>query len=153
MILDHDHAGSSPAPEAMTVSRERHAELERFRYQRNRERALSILGGWCVKCGATSDLQFDHVDPATKSFTISRALTRKPWQAVVQELAKCQLLCATCHKAKSDREETGLREHGTWAAIRRGKCKCPTCKDFFNAYRQQWRVGTGRTLKPRNLPL
>jgi len=37
-----------------------------------------MLGGRCVRCGATEDLEFDHIDPSTKRFTISGGLS-KAW--------------------------------------------------------------------------
>jgi 5-methylcytosine-specific restriction endonuclease McrA len=63
-------------------------------------RMREMLGGKCVRCGATSDLEFDHVDRHTKSFTIgSRAMSR--WDGLLVELAKCQLLCRPCHIEKT----------------------------------------------------
>ena len=58
----------------------------------------------CVVCGESDIrvLEFDHLDPAKKSFTVSQAvkLDRK-WTEVLQEIAKCQVLCANCHKRKT----------------------------------------------------
>lgn len=41
-------------------------------------------------------LHFHHVDPATKSFDISRAATRA-LVTVDAEIAKCVVLCSPCH--------------------------------------------------------
>lgn len=43
------------------------------RYEERRNKGLKLLGGVCVKCGTTENLQFDHIDPATKLFNIWRA--------------------------------------------------------------------------------
>jgi 5-methylcytosine-specific restriction endonuclease McrA len=63
-----------------------------------------------VDAGATEGLEFDHIDPSTKEFTIS-GLSRA-WDVLVTEAAKCQLLCRPCHVAKGaeDRPEPA---HGT----------------------------------------
>jgi hypothetical protein len=130
----------------MSVSRERRAELERQRYQRKRAEAIALLGGRCVTCGTTDDLEIDHVDRATKTYSISLMLSRTPWPQVLQELAKCQLLCHDDHKVKTLNEMIGPRAHGTWAAIRRAHCKCEVCRKFYNAYRREWRAS-------KNMPL
>jgi len=58
------------------------------------------LGGQCVGCGTTHNLQFDHIDRTQKSFNIS--LNRdKPYEELLQEVKKCQLLCKECHIIKS----------------------------------------------------
>ena len=59
------------------------------------------MGGKCVICGATENLQFDHINPLEKSYNISTNFFR---QDVDEELAKCQLLCSRCHleKTKND---------------------------------------------------
>ena len=59
------------------------------------------MGGKCVICGATENLQFDHINPLEKSYNISTNYFRKD---VDEELAKCQLLCSRCHleKTKND---------------------------------------------------
>ena len=31
-----------------------------------------MLGGKCECCGSTFNLQFDHIDPTTKSFSIAK---------------------------------------------------------------------------------
>jgi len=64
---------------------------------------LAHKGGACMDCGA-DDLHpacydFHHRDPATKvSGAIPAALTLT--DAVIAELAKCDLLCSNCHKTR-----------------------------------------------------
>lgn len=72
------------------VSRSRH---------RLKQKMVDYLGGSCKKCGfnkCISALHFHHVDPTTKSFTISGSHTRK-WSILQEELDKCILICANCH--------------------------------------------------------
>lgn len=75
-------------------------------WHRNR-RAWLDANGPCVNCGSSEDLQVDHKDPSTK-------VSHKVWSwspvRRAEELAKCQVLCKECHKAKS------AREHSEWQA-------------------------------------
>lgn len=107
------------------------------RYHRRHAQAIVILGGKCVKCGATEDLQIDHVDPATKEIELSKlwGVSEERWK---RELAKCQLLCRPCHKTKTSSEQR-RDVHGTWGMIRNRKCKCDVCKAFFNAYQRDYK--------------
>ena len=69
-------------------------------WEDRRTLAITQLGGKCVKCSSVHQLEFDHIDPATKSYTIASrpsASNVKFWA----EIAKCQLLCSVCHKRKS----------------------------------------------------
>ena len=68
-----------------------------------REILLEKLGGKCVECGSTEALEFDHIDPSTKSFNISAGY-HKPKQVLEEELSKCQLLCNKCHIQKSRKD-------------------------------------------------
>lgn len=71
--------------------------------------ARECLGGKCVKCGTTENLQFDHVDPATKLFRITK--WRKVKASVEEfwvEIAKCQLLCRPHHQEKTSVDLTGV---------------------------------------------
>jgi hypothetical protein len=36
-----------------------------------RKRLIEMLGGKCARCGSAESLEFDHIDPSTKKFTIS----------------------------------------------------------------------------------
>jgi hypothetical protein len=62
------------------------------------------MGGKCVKCGCTEALEFDHIDPTTKSFNISAGY-HKPMEVLEEELAKCQLLCVSCHREKTKKNQ------------------------------------------------
>ena len=133
--LTPEIAGSSPASPA----RFDRACYMRRRYHRKRQQFVALLGGHCAKCHTTKLLEFDHVDPRTKLFTISDCWDY-PLPVLLVELAKCQLLCRLCHREKTDAENTGKRLHGTWAMWTNGGCRCRVCRDFFNAYRRNLRA-------------
>jgi hypothetical protein len=74
-------------------------------------KAVEYLGGKCVGCSygsAKNDilaiLEFDHIDPKTKSFKISGNFHLR-WIDIKKELDKCVLKCPTCHKARHYLEE------------------------------------------------
>lgn len=56
----------------------------------------------CSKCGYNknlSALEFHHIDPETKSFTIDgRNLTSRSIESIFLEAEKCIVLCANCHR-------------------------------------------------------
>jgi 5-methylcytosine-specific restriction endonuclease McrA len=61
----------------------------------------------CVKCGENDPvvLEFDHLRPAEKSFGIARAISNgMKWSTILEEIKKCQILCANCHKRKTAQE-------------------------------------------------
>ena len=76
--------------------------------QARRARLIEMLGGKCVRCGATENLEFDHIDPSTKVFGVCAGLD-KAWDVLVAEASKCQLLCRPCHVAKGAEDRRELR--------------------------------------------
>ena len=72
--------------------------------------AVAYKGGACQNCGynrATTSLCFHHVDPSTKSFSLSKGGLEKDWEAIKSELDKCQLLCQNCHREHHSLERDG----------------------------------------------
>ena len=62
----------------------------------------------CVMCGMSDPrvLDFDHINPTTKSFGIARALHNiMAWEKVLAEIEKCQILCANCHRIKTSTQQ------------------------------------------------
>jgi hypothetical protein len=94
--------------------------------QARRARLIEMLGGECVRCGATEDLEFDHVDPSTKIFAVCAGLSRA-WDVLVEEAAKTQLLCKPCHMAKGAEDRPNLK-HGTYYVYWYWNCRCDPCR-------------------------
>lgn len=67
----------------------------------------------CVDCGEpdTRVLEFDHVDPASKSSKVSRMVADgRLIRLIEQEVAKCEVRCANCHRRRSlDEGHGGFR--------------------------------------------
>ena len=100
-----------------------HAAYRRQHYLRNRDiyikREVARMKGYreqnrvllleylrshpCVDCGQ-SDLvllEFDHRDPATKRREVGRLSMTKRWEIIAQEVAKCDVRCAACHRRRT----------------------------------------------------
>ena len=61
----------------------------------------------CIKCGETDPivLEFDHRDPSKKCFNITRGCADgKNFDLVLEEISKCDVLCANCHRRKSAKQ-------------------------------------------------
>ena len=44
-------------------------------------------------------LEFNHRDPFIKEFDISKGMQAEmKWESLVEELLKCDLVCANCHR-------------------------------------------------------
>lgn len=60
-------------------------------------------GGKCVRCGYSTclkALEFHHIDPSQKDFTISNDHFKL--QDAINESKKCILICSNCHKELHD---------------------------------------------------
>lgn len=71
--------------------------------QARRSSYLSTQGNCCKQCGSASELEIDHVDPRSKSIRIADIWSYSDAKRL-PELAKCQVLCATCHREKSKKD-------------------------------------------------
>lgn len=100
-------------------------EYQREWYASRRLKGIGLLGGKCVQCGATENLEFDHIDPAMKS---NHRIWSWSWARINEELAKCQLLCVSCHYTKT--LVFISTAGGTWATRKnhhKKGCGCRSC--------------------------
>jgi predicted HNH restriction endonuclease len=71
------------------------------RRKKLKQMAIELKGGKCQFCGYNKyggALDFHHVDESKKEFDLStRGLTRS-WERIKNELQKCVLVCANCHR-------------------------------------------------------
>lgn len=66
-----------------------------------KKKAVELLGGCCLLCGYHEyygALEFHHVDPSSKEFSLSGKGSTMGWDKAKEELKKCVLLCANCHR-------------------------------------------------------
>lgn len=123
-------------------------------YLKQRERALTrkielvnYKGGKCEKCGYSqnlSALDFHHLHPEDKSFQLdSRHLSNTNIDRLKEEVDKCVLLCANCHREThypeydSDNLQNLLNEVKTKNVKVLGKKRkqsiCPNCGKTFDS--------------------
>ena len=70
---------------------------------------LKFERGQCEDCGLPVDewnhpaMEWDHIDPMTKTFELSRAQNIKnmTFELIRAEADKCRLLCAICHRLRT----------------------------------------------------
>jgi hypothetical protein len=78
-----------------------------------RERTIYLIRYFethpCVDCGESDPivLEFDHI--GEKSFTIGNELSRRNWRAILDEMGKCDVVCANCHRRRTGRRRGALR--------------------------------------------
>lgn len=68
--------------------------------KRKKQRLVNSLGGKCCICGynkCLSALEFHHTNPTEKDFTIS-ANAHMAFEKTLEEVKKCILVCANCHR-------------------------------------------------------
>jgi hypothetical protein len=110
---------------------QRHYAANRQRYidqARERKQALALeRTGYlltffqehpCIDCGETDAvvLEFDHL--RDKRFDIGQSLPYRSWQSILDEIAKCEVVCANCHRRRTARRRGNLRMTLAEAALR-----------------------------------
>lgn len=133
----------------MSYTKEKRRNYQNTRRNKIRQELILYLGGSCVVCQATDQLEFDHKDPKTKSFTIASGLD-KPKDVLLAEIDKCQLLCKECHLKKTSKEpskNTGnipwnkgkyiqQVRHGNSSGYNTDGCRCNICLDWKSKSRK-----------------
>lgn len=76
-----------------------------------RQKAYEYLGPYlmshpCVDCAETDILvlEFDHKDRTSKNEDVSRIMRSGPLKQLIQEISKCDVRCANCHRRKTEKE-------------------------------------------------
>jgi 5-methylcytosine-specific restriction endonuclease McrA len=113
--------GAIPEERARTVRTRRLASYTRYGRQRRRRRKrelVALFGGACMECGyalSVAALEFHHRNATTKEFSIAKFGGSNV--KLMAEAAKCDLLCANCHRKRHAR--VGEHADPTAASIRR----------------------------------
>lgn len=62
---------------------------------------IDIMGGKCILCNFDAfpeALEFHHVNPEEKEFKLSGSSLSRSLESQIEEIKKCALLCANCHR-------------------------------------------------------
>lgn len=73
----------------------------RARRKKVRQMSVEYKGGKCEICGydrCIDALEFHHKNLYEKYFSISEKGYTRSWKKVMEELDKCTILCANCHR-------------------------------------------------------
>jgi 5-methylcytosine-specific restriction endonuclease McrA len=114
-------------------------EYMKKRRQARRAKFIDLLGGECVECGATDNLQFDHANAKKKRYDLNSVKDGKE-SVILKELKKCKLLCPECHLAKTKANKEHVNKdkkpsrHGTIWMYKRYKCRCDKCREAMSDY-------------------
>ena len=68
--------------------------------KRRKEDIVYVMGKCCQLCGynkAITALELHHLNPSEKEFSIGKILN-KNWNLINEEIKKCILVCANCHR-------------------------------------------------------
>jgi len=71
------------------------------RRKKLRQMAVEYLGGKCCFCGYDryfGALDFHHLDENKKEFGLSQKGMTRSWERTREEIRKCILVCANCHR-------------------------------------------------------
>lgn len=66
-----------------------------------RKKAIEYKGGRCEICGYSKcpeALEFHYADSSLKDFGVSEKGHTRSWEKVREEIEKCVLVCANCHR-------------------------------------------------------
>ena len=77
--------------------------LQKSRNKR-KEEMVYVMGDYCQICGynkCIKALEFHHINPKEKDFNFNKAES-KSWTITCEELKKCILVCANCHREIHD---------------------------------------------------
>jgi hypothetical protein len=77
------------------------SKITRERQSKFKQDCLDYAGGKCIICGynkCPAALEFHHRDPSSKKYSVVKMWTKGFKQEAKDEIDKCDLLCANCHR-------------------------------------------------------
>lgn len=94
-------------------NKQSYLDRNKIRSRKNREKIIDLKRRPCSDCGQTFHpyiMEFDHRDPATKTHNVS-AIHWLDLKNIKAEIAKCDLVCANCHKLRTFRRLQETKPH------------------------------------------
>ena len=112
-ILDSLRDNEMRLAQVEETLKQRGAQMKTGKTERERKKmflTLFKLANGCAICGVNDDpicLDLDHIDRGTKRHSIGD-LPKQSWKTLINELVKCQVLCAICHRLKTESERLSI---------------------------------------------
>lgn len=119
--------------ECRTCQNRRTAVANRRKYERRRVVIDRLKEVPCLDCGQNFPpymMDFDHRDRSKKALEFHSALGRAPWGRLLEEIEKCDVVCARCHRLRSwVPTKTGRKRQ----LLRELKARpCADCRESFH---------------------
>jgi hypothetical protein len=77
-------------------------------YSLYKAKCVGYFSGKCADCGLVSEYNevydFHHLDPTIKDWSIAKLLAGRCWAKIIEELKKCVMICANCHRIRHAKE-------------------------------------------------
>lgn len=112
-ILDSLRDNEMRLAQVEETLKQRGVQMKSGKTERERKKmflTLFKLANGCAVCGVNDDpicLDLDHIDRETKRHSIGD-LPKQSWKTLINELVKCQVLCAICHRLKTESERLSI---------------------------------------------
>ncbi|MFN8518089.1 MAG: hypothetical protein U0667_01580 [Chloroflexota bacterium] len=103
-------------------NREREIERVRARQDATRDLLRKLREQPCADCGHSFQpyqMDFDHLDSSVKAFRLTAGSAMlAPRQVIDNEVAKCEILCANCHRVRTRVRHHSSRQAATGSSPR-----------------------------------
>jgi predicted HNH restriction endonuclease len=76
-----------------------------------KEKVIAIMGGKCLDCGVPFNgknakiFDLHHLEPDKKDFSIGQMIGNYAWSKILEEISKCVMICANCHRLRHSTED------------------------------------------------
>jgi len=109
-------------------------ELRRTRKAWRHAEINKIKSGPCIDCGKQFSphvMDFDHREPSSKEYNISYLVNKDlPWSKVLREISKCDIVCACCHRKRTQKVDSSDWRSRFVAALK--NVPCTDCGGTFH---------------------
>ncbi len=91
-------------------NRPQRMEYKKLYHRKRKVKLVQLKGGKCEDCKVEYNgknaciFHFHHRDQSQKEFALGNQVVNKSWQRLIDELAKCDMLCANCHEMRHSEE-------------------------------------------------
>lgn len=99
--------------QALQRGSSRYLERKRVRWQEHAHLLDQLRDAPCADCKRRFPpcaMDFDHRDPAMKRGGVTRMVGRAGASTILAEAAKCDIVCANCHRSRTLARRDGLSE-------------------------------------------